>query len=65
MTWRDASHSAQAKFDYTLAGTAISAPVWVPSMADTTSFFVMLTAIGGFVLICIRIWRAWRRERQD
>lgn len=64
-TWRDVHHSAQAKIDYALGGAAITSPVWVPTMADTTQFFVMLTAIGGFVLICIRIWRNWKRGKQS
>lgn len=64
--WRDMTHTAQAKADVTLASAAVSAPLWVPSMADTTSFFVMLTAIGGFLLICLRLMRAWnKRHKRD
>lgn len=60
--WRDLMQSAQAKFDYALGTTALTTPVWVPTTADVTNLFVMLTAIGGFVLICLRIWRFWRSE---
>ncbi|MGD9866717.1 MAG: hypothetical protein AB7U38_01825 [Hyphomicrobiales bacterium] len=67
--WKDMAHSLghemsrfNAKVDVALASAAMSAPLWLPSMADTTSFFVMLSAIGGFILICLRIWRAWKNR---
>jgi hypothetical protein len=62
MPWRQMTHSASAKFDAALATAAVSAPAWVPSLADMTSLFVFLSAVGGFVLICLRIWRAWKRR---
>ena len=69
MPWRQITapfqESLQARIDYTLATAAMSAPIWLPSMADVTNFFVMLTAIGGFVLVVIRIWRAWHRRKSD
>lgn len=67
MPFRHFTQHLQAKIDYTLGGLALTAPAWFPmqwTMADTTAFFVMLTAIGGFVLICLRIWRAWKNRNR-
>ena len=51
MPWRQVTasfhESIQARIDYTLATAAMSAPLWLLSMADVTNFFVMLAAIGG------------------
>ena len=55
----------QAKLDYVLGGAAATSPLWVPSMTDTTNFFVMLTAIGGFLLICLRLKRAWNNRHKS
>lgn len=69
MPWRELTHNVQAKIDYALGGTAVSAPVWSKfvrnvGISDVTDFFIMLTAIGGFVLICFRVVRQWRHRNR-
>ena len=62
MTWHTLVNGPHQKADYAIGAVATSLPFWVPSMTDTTNFFVMLTAIGGFVLVCIRLWRQWKHR---
>lgn len=62
MLWNDLHQNAQARLDYALASAAVSAPVWFPSLADMTNILVFLSALGGFILICLRIYRQWKHR---
>lgn len=49
--------------DTTLAGTAISTPVWVEY---TTTYVGLFVLVAGAVLLILRLalgWREWKKER--
>jgi hypothetical protein len=51
---------AKVALDASLAGTTISAPIW---MANLETYVGLAIALGGFILLVLRILLSWRELR--
>lgn len=58
MPWRP--HIDRATQDYVLGGVGVTAPAWMPRLSELTEFMAFLAALGGVILIGIRIYRQWK-----
>lgn len=51
--------------DYILAGSLISAPAWMPSIAQINEYIPLASFIVGLVVAGVRIWSDLKRAKPD
>lgn len=55
----------RATADIVGGSTLMTAPAWIDAMQAVNQGAVTLAAIGGAVLVWVRVWRLLRGKRED
>jgi len=59
------SHPIQTAGDWTLAGTMVTTPAWVPWLQNINAALTTATLLIGMALAVARLWSWWREWRDE